>query len=85
MLLKNGSTNQEAVQEKRQQKKKKQQSEWARGGGGDCSVCECSFYSSSEQIFINFQALGLHLTGCLRGCIWQRIEEASKGVPTGLC
>lgn len=84
MLLKNGSANQEAVQAKRQQKKEKQQSEWARGGG-NCSVCECSFYSSSEQIFINFQALGLHLTGCLRGCPWQRIEEDSKGVPTGLC
>lgn len=84
MLLKNSSANQEAVQAKRQQKKK-EAAERVGKRGENCSVCECSFYSSSEQIFINFQALGLHLTGCLRGCIWQSIEEDSKGVPTGLC
>lgn len=56
MLLKNSLANQEAVQAKRQQKKSSRAS--GQEEKKNCSECECSFYSSSEQIPINFQALG---------------------------
>lgn len=67
MLLKSSLANQEAVQAKAAgKKKKKQPSEWARGRKKNCSVCVyesvCSFYPSSEQIFIN---LCTPVLGCI--------------------
>lgn len=59
MLLKNSSANQEAVQAKRRQKKKEAAERVGKRGGKLQCVCECSFYSSSEHIFINFQAFGV--------------------------
>lgn len=72
MLLKNSLANQETVQAKRQQGKKAAERVGKRKK--NCSVCECSFYSSSEQITINFQAFAVHLNGCLCACMWHRKE-----------
>lgn len=46
-------------------------------------MCECSFYSSSEQIFINFQVAFDWASA--RVYVAENRGRQSKGVSPGLC